>query len=146
MKDLLQKALSQWGVTEVDGELNNPQIMTYSRETDMKWIQDDEAAWCSIFMNWVAKSCGYEYTKEQLARSWLKVGRKVENPSTGNVVIFWRKEKDSKWGHVGIYVTEDEDYIYVLGGNQDNSVNIKPYPKDGNYYGLLGYRKLNRII
>jgi len=141
MKDLLYKALGQYGVKEIAGEVDNPVIVDYFREIGHSWVKDDETAWCSAFVNWCAKTTGYEYSGKLDARSWFSVGESVLKPMTGDVVILWRVSKDSWKGHVGIFINQDSKNIYILGGNQSNSVRISPYSKGR----LLGYRRLKRI-
>jgi len=78
------------------------------------------------------------------ARSWLKFGQCVWDKKTyegliasvkpGDVCIFERGDG----GHVGLFWGWDGTTgIKVLGGNQDNSVLIKPYPANR----LLGIRR-----
>lgn len=141
MINLLTRALSQYGVKEIKGEKHNPQIVKYFQEIGHEWVKDDETAWCSAFINWVAKVEGYEFSGKLNARSWLNVGASTENPNVGDIVVFWRVARNDWRGHVGIYIREDDGYIYTLGGNQSNEVKISPYPK----YRLLGYRKLRQI-
>lgn len=135
---LLGIALSQYGVKEVSGDGDNPTIVQYAKEAGFLWVSHDSTPWCSIFMNWVAMKASYERTRLATARSWLDVGEDVKVPQTGDIVIL--KRGNSTWqGHVGIWVNEDEDFVYVLGGNQSDSVNISPYNKKK----ILGYRRLN---
>ena len=137
---ILQKALSQYGVKEVAGQKNNPQILQYFESTGLDSDKmNDETAWCSAFANWVAKESGYEHSAELTARSWLKIGESTENPEQGDVVVLWRESPESWKGHVGFFVRETRRYVYILGGNQKNQVNIKAFPKTR----LLDYRKLN---
>lgn len=142
MSRLINMALSQYGVTEVVGKEHNPVVVNYFKEIGHSWIKDDETAWCSAFVNWVAMKCGMETSGKLNARSWLKVGEAVNTPTIGDVVIFWRGKKDSWQGHVAFYVNEDKDNIWVLGGNQGNKVCISTYPKSR----LLGYRRLRNLI
>ena len=72
------------------------------------------------------------------ARSWLKVGQRVSKPKLGDVVIFWRDNPNSWKGHVAFFVRETKNWVYVLGGNQNNQVKISAYPK----HRLLQYRSL----
>jgi len=141
MIELLTKALSQYGTKEIVGSKHNDIIVNYFKEIGHSWVKDDETAWCSAFINWCAKESGYEYTKKLNARSWLDIGCPTNNPTQGDIVVFWRGNKDGWKGHVALYISETEDYIYVLGGNQGNKVQISPYPK----YRLLEYRTLNKI-
>ena len=49
-------------------------------------------------------------------------GRQVDVPEVGCIVVF-------AFDHVGFYVKDDNGVVRVLGGNQNNSVMIKSYPK-----------------
>jgi len=140
-RDMFLHIMRYYGEEEVEGKKSNWLILKWINYYRRKITNDGDMAWCSIFINYMAKDCGYEHTNSTLARSWLDVGIPTHSPNIGDVVVFWRKQKDSKWGHVGIYIREDDKYIYVLGGNQSNGVNIKPYPK----YRLLGYRRLRKL-
>ena len=143
MSKLINIALSQYGTTEIVGKSHNPEVLKYFKETGHEWITTDETAWCSAFMNWVALKTKVERSNKLTARSWLSVGTEVSTPQLNDIVIFWRESKHSWKGHVGLFIgyTEDKKYIYVLGGNQNNQVNIKKYPA----YRLLGFRRLNTI-
>ncbi|EDP96535.1 TIGR02594 family protein [Kordia algicida OT-1] len=140
MKTVLEIALSQYGVREKKGKLHNPIIVNYFKEIGHRWVTTDETAWCSAFMNWVALKAGKQKSGKLNARSWLLVGRQVTTPQQGDVVVLWRERKHSWKGHVGVFIgySEDQKQIYVLGGNQNNQVNIQQYPA----YRLLGFREL----
>lgn len=138
MENHLSIALSQIGVKEIVGRKHNPIIVNYAKEIGHSWVVTDETAWCSIFMNWVAMKAGLSRSNKLNARSWLKVGKKVDTPKQGDVVIFWREKRTSWKGHVAMYISETKTHVYVLGGNQRNSVCIMAYPK----YRVLQYRRL----
>jgi hypothetical protein len=164
-KELLDIALGEYGTKEVPGEANNPRILQYFKEIGHSWVQSEWTAWCAAFVNWVAKEAGYEYTGKLNARSWLDVGDcimyrindklvygkeanfenlanyKPDKPTKGDIVILWRISKDSPYGHVGFYIREDENYVWILGGNQNNEVNIQKYPN----HRVLGYRRLRKV-
>jgi uncharacterized protein (TIGR02594 family) len=128
-------AVLELGVKEVRGPENNSRVLEYHRSTSLK-AKDDETAWCSSFVNWCLDQCKIKGTRSALARSWLNWGTVLEEPREGCIVVLWRVRINGWQGHVGFYVREDEKHIYVLGGNQDNKVSIKKYPKSR----LLGYR------
>ena len=98
--------------------------------------------WCAIFIDFLAIQAKLQRPeKPAAARNWLKVGRKVDVPRIGDLVIFWRDSPSSWKGHVGIFVGFDIEFnLFVLGGNQgpDRSVGIQKYPRDR----VLGYRRL----
>ena len=131
------------GLKEIVGEEDNPIIVDMFADIGHSWVKDDETAWCSCIMNWLAWACGLEHSGGLLARSWLKVGLKVADPTPGDVVIFWRKGINTKWGHVGIFLgyTKTGSGVFCLGGNQHNEYNYIIYPASK----VLGYRRLRPI-
>lgn len=140
--NLMHKALSEYGVKEIVGSNDNLRIIKYFNEIGFDGSKlKDETAWCSAFANWVAKTAGYEHSGKLNARSWLKVGASTNTPSIGDVVVLWREDPNSWKGHVGFFVKETQNFVYVLGGNQGNMVCIKAYPKSR----VLDYKKLARI-
>jgi hypothetical protein len=52
--------------------------------------------------------------------NWNKFGNVAQVPMLGDVLTFTR----NGGGHVGIYVGEDTTCYHVLGGNQNNQVNV----------------------
>ena len=143
MKQEITIALSQYGVTEALGKAHNKTILNYFKEIGLQWVKTDETAWCSAFVNWVAIKSEKKRSGLLTARSWMKVGKEVETPNLGDVVVFWRERKSSWKGHVGFFIgySQDKKTIYCLGGNQNNQVNIKGYPS----YRVLGFRTLENI-
>lgn len=130
MTDLLLKALEYYGIREYPGRgWNNPAIVAMIRKI-FPWAKEDEIPWCSIFLNQVAEEAGYKGSGTAVARDWLNVGSKIPEPSPGDIAIFWRDHPASWKGHVAIFIREYNSSIWVLGGNQRNSVNIAPYSKD----------------
>ena len=140
--EILNIAFSQYGIKEIVGLEDNPEIIKYFDEIgfDGKTLKD-ETAWCSASANWICLKAGVERSNKLNARSWLKIGEKVETPELGDIVVFWRESKKSWKGHVAFFIRETEDLIYVLGGNQSNQFKISAYPK----YRLLEYRRMNKI-
>jgi uncharacterized protein (TIGR02594 family) len=139
---MFERAMDYYGLEEIPGEENNPVIMGWFRDLGHTWVQGDELAWCACFINWLAWSLRLENSGRLDARSLLSIGRPVTIPERGHIAIFWRQSLESVYGHTGLFVKQQGSKIYVLGGNQDNQVNIKPYPADR----LLGYRKLEILI
>ena len=143
MIDLLKKALSQYGTKEIVGSKHNDTIVNYFKQIGHSWVKDDETAWCSIFISWLAFKCGRERSNKANARSWLDIGCYVKKPYIGDIVIFWRVKRNSWQGHVGVYINHSEDgrWVYCLGGNQSNKVKISKYAATR----VLGYRHLNKV-
>ena len=146
-EQIIETALGQYGIAEIVGKLDNPQVLKYFNKTGFKDLNlKDETSWCSAFAIWVARNSCAESSSELNARSWLKVGKKVTQPEKGDIVVFWRgKHKNEfitgstkKKGHVGYFIRSTSRYVYVLGGNQRNRVQISAYLKSR----VLGYRDI----
>ena len=142
MNELLIELLKFYGLKEVFGPESNPEILKMFKEIGYSWVKDDSTtAWCSAALNYFCKKLGYERSGKLDARSWLKTGYEVKEPNIGDIVVFWRNKINSWEGHVGLYINEEKEGIYTLGGNQENMIKISPYPKSR----VLGYRRLRKI-
>ena len=62
--------------------------------------------------------------------SWLKFGEELDAISYGCVLVFWRGSPASRKGHVGFYVSEDNECFHVLGGNQSNRISVSRIAKN----------------
>ena len=125
-------------VHEVAGKDANPIITNYFKATSMgmsPMAYSDETPWCSAFVCHVMQESGYQTTRSASARSWMNWG-KQSAPQYGAITVFWRGTPTSISGHVAFYVGEEGSNIWVLGGNQNNSVCFAKYPR----MRLLGYR------
>ena len=133
-----------YGLAEISGEIDNQIIVSWFAEMGHPEIKNDETAWCSLTINIMAKKLGLLYSGKLDARSWLRIGKEVTTPKIGHVVVFWRESISGWKGHVGLYAGMDEDKtkIYVLGGNQGNTISIRAYPVKSPSFGLLGFREL----
>ncbi len=138
-QELLNVALAEFGVAEIKGHNDNPRIVQYFSDIGFDGGKlKDETAWCSAFANWCVKQVHLSGSGRLNARSWLKVGKATGDPKPGDLVVLWREDRNSWKGHVGFFITKHGNMIYVLGGNQNNQVNIKPYTVSR----LLSFRTL----
>ena len=141
-KEMFLVAMSQYGIAEWTGIEHNPEVMKYFHDIGHERVKDDETAWCAAFMNWCAKVSGYIGTGQLTAKSFLKVGTEVLiGPTQGDVVILHNGDIESWQGHVGLFVYKDDHFVWVLGGNQGNQINIARYPLSR----VLEYRTLDRM-
>jgi uncharacterized protein (TIGR02594 family) len=134
------------GIKEIKGPEHNAQIVAMLQRSVAR-IKRDEVAWCSAFVNYVCWLLDLPMTKHLRARSWLRMGRPVTRVTARrgwDVCIFTRAgaTMDASIidapGHVGFFHSISKGGIYVLGGNQSNTVNIKPISAKR----LLGIRRL----
>lgn len=136
---LIEIALRQFGHREIAGQEDNPEVLKYFDETDFDGKRlKDETSWCSAFVNWVALKSGCDYSGRLNAKSWLGVGRPVDQPHLGDVVVLWREHPKSWKGHVGLFIRQTPNWVYLLGGNQGNRVSIQAYRR----HRVLGYRDI----
>jgi len=131
-KMILLKAISQIGVGEIAGKKSNKQIETYHKFSTKNNDRgsNESVSWCSSFLCWVVETCGFHSTNSKMARSYEKWGEKVTTPIPGDIVTFWRKSLKSGYGHVAVFLLKKGKYIYVLGGNQSDEVNVTRYKTD----------------
>lgn len=118
----LSVAISHQGLKEVPGPAHNSKIIGWLR--DLKaWWSDDETAWCGTFVAHCMQAAGQPIPTHWFrAKAWAEYGSNLrpDRLAPGAILIFDRKGG----GHVGFYVGQDTRYYYVLGGNQDNGVNV----------------------
>ena len=142
MDNILNFALSDFGLAEVEGPNNNPKILAMAELLNVPY-PNDEISWCGIAVGYWCKLAGYNPPKNHAgARNWLSWGRAVSDPKLGDIVVLWREDINSWKGHVGIYINHpDAKTINILGGNQGNKVCIAPYSSDR----VLGYRRASNF-
>src|SRR5690606_14226880 len=84
-------------------------------------------------------------TKSGLARSFLFPENKdkfdvLKKPEKYAIAVM--KRGNSTWeGHVGFVQDFDNKYVWLLGGNQSNAVNITRYPRSSFSGSGLGFVK-----
>ena len=117
--------------------VNNKLLAATFKKALGKDINPAQVPWCAAFVNSVLGLSGAQGSGSLAARSLLKVGTPTNDPTKGDIVVLSRGSDPSK-GHTGFFVgyTEDGD-VKILGGNQDDSVSVKTFPRDA----VLGFRK-----
>jgi len=132
-------AYSKIGQKEVPGEGDNPFIIECFKDAGLPqsmW-HDSTTAWCGCFVNKCLKETGFPRPKgPAAARNWSRPCPELLHlaaPVHGCIIVYSRPPDPSS-GHVGFYddrgVDEDDWYYDTLGGNQNNKVGVKPYPKE----------------
>lgn len=142
------------GIKEIPGEKHSPAVVAFHQLGGSPWFDDDETPWCSSFVHFIASYCLglVAPTKSKArARMWLTVGVPVDIQEAirgHDLVILKRgtgvqpdETVTNAPGHVGFYVKHDGQFVWVLGGNQSNSVNIQRYLKSR----VLGIRRLYAV-
>jgi uncharacterized protein (TIGR02594 family) len=143
---LLAFAAGEIGVKERPGSANNPQIVKYHAYATVanEKGDPDSVPWCASFLAYCLEAgAGMGSTNMKNARSYLKWGVSVkDNPIPGDIVVFWRGQKNGWKGHVGILVElKVTGEMYILGGNQSDQVNVRLF----NPNQLLDIRRSSKM-
>jgi uncharacterized protein (TIGR02594 family) len=128
-------ATREIGVRSFPPGSSNPRITTYHDQTNLRGY-DDNASWCSSFVNWALAEAGLAGTGSALARSWLDWGVPLASPRLGCIAVLSREDPAGWKGHVGFFVRQDDEHLHLLGGNQLDEVRLHFYPRAA----LLGFR------
>lgn len=115
-------------VKEYAGENHNQIIIDYFKEAGHPQIQTDEVPWCAAYVGAMLKRSGIKPTNSLLARSYTTWGRELDQPVFGAIAVL-KRGNNPALGHVGFVISLEADQVYILGGNQNDQVNITPYPK-----------------
>lgn len=93
------------------------------------WWREDETAWCGLFVGYCLGASGrFVIPHWYRAKAWAEHSAmtRLDAPAYGCLAVFNRKGG----GHVGFVVGKDEQRnLMILGGNQGDEVNIKPFAR-----------------
>jgi uncharacterized protein (TIGR02594 family) len=97
--------------------------------------------WCAIFANAMLEKCGINGTRSASSQSFRHSREfvKLSGPAIGAIAVFWRISRTSGFGHVGFYCGERGPYVWTLGGNEADMVQIEMLAKDASTFGLVGF-------
>jgi len=126
-----QIAKGEEGVKEFTGDRDNPEVVKFLKSCSKLGAsaqRNDETYWCSAFVNWCVEKAGFEGTESAAARSWMHWGQSIADPVVGCIVVL-RRTNNPAFGHVGFFVKQDTSRVYLLGGNQNDSVNVTAFDK-----------------
>lgn len=131
------------GTTEGPGPENNPAIMAMYASVGHDWVEHDSVAWCAAFVGHCLEQAGIRSTRQLTARSYLDWGVPIEiaDAQPGDIGVIPRGT--SSWqGHVFFIDRIEGPWVWGLGGNQNDAVNVKRYPVSK----LLGIRRAGNVV
>jgi uncharacterized protein (TIGR02594 family) len=109
----------------------------------------DQTAWCAVFVSAVLKRSGNKYIKTASSQAYANYGievKDIRDAKVGDIVVFYRKGKNSNFGHVGFYCNKYNDTrITVLGGNQSDNLTIASFKRLDESKGW-GIRTIRRAV
>ena len=130
------------GLTEGPGPADNPKILDMYASVGHDWVEHDSVAWCAAFVGHCLEKSGIRSTRKLTARSYLDWGVPVEVADTRQGDIGVIPRGNSNWqGHVFFIDRVEGAWVWGLGGNQDDAVNVKRYPISK----LLGVRRAGNV-
>jgi uncharacterized protein (TIGR02594 family) len=130
------------GLTEGQGPADNPKILEMYASVGHDWVEHDSVAWCAAFVGHCLERAGIRSTRKLTARSYLDWGVPIDlvNAQQGDIGVIPRG--NSSWqGHVFFIDRSEGAWVWGLGGNQDDAVNVKRYPVSK----LLGVRRAGNV-
>lgn len=129
--------LSFYGETPLAGKATNESIRQFLESAGLPPDVEDEVPWCSAFLVWLFQQCCIETPANASALSWNSYSQPTDQPTLGDIVVLaWPKENPVNH-HVGIFIRETAELVYILAGNQNNEVDITPWRKRS----VLSYRR-----
>jgi len=131
-------ALKEIGTAEIGSSNDGPAIARYRSLAKCGSPGDP---WCAIFANAALESVGIPGTKSPSSQSFRTDTDYIQlsAPTLGALAVFWRGSPSSGLGHVGFYRGELGNNLWILGGNENNMVQIEALPRSAGNFGLVGY-------
>lgn len=116
------------GEKEIKGKLANEKIKELYKDAGVPSVVSDEVPWCAAFVGACLARSNKPNTGTLVARDYLNYGVKLSKPEKNCIGIM--KRGNSSWeGHVGFVTDFNKDYVWMLGGNQNDSVNVSRFPR-----------------
>lgn len=139
----LEHARKDAGLREIRGG-ESPRIIAMHDHCSLH-AKEDEIAWCSAAVCCWLEEVGIPSIKSAAAKSWLSWGVALETPREGCVCVIHQKTagRDAATGstsgyHVGLWLGQDQDRVYLWGGNQSDTVKKSGFGLGS--YEVCGYR------
>lgn len=119
------------GLSEIKGPQHNSLILRMWDSIGASWFRDDETPWCAGFVGHCLESAGIRSTRSAAARSYEKWGDDYLCHSRtsipyGAIVVLSRPGAPGS-GHVGFYCGPSGAGFALLGGNQNDAVNVASF-------------------
>jgi uncharacterized protein (TIGR02594 family) len=113
-----------------------------------RYLQGQQGqSWCAGFVSYCLSKSGYKLPYVRRAKNFLKMGKIVKNPKSGDLIVFWRGNPNGTAGHVGIVESVTKDTITTIEGNTGNypsKVKRITYQKN-NIKRFLGFVRLKEV-
>ena len=128
---IYNQAARELGVGEW-AEGSNPKVVQYYADAGHSEVKDDAVPWCAAFVGSILAKTGTLGTGSLMARSyetWGDAVASLDDAQRVDVVVLSRTS-DPRFGHVGFYHGHGAGKVHLLGGNQNDQVNVSQYAMD----------------
>lgn len=122
----LTAAWGELGVKETPGPGSNPVIEGYFRDAGQSRHFVDDTPWCAAFVGAMLTRAGEVPSGSLMARSYLGWGEALSEPRPGAIAVLSRGD-DPAAGHTGFLLGMAGKRIFLLGGNQSDSVCVEGF-------------------
>lgn len=124
----ITKAKAMLGEQEIPGVKDNAKILELYALSGHPEVKHDEVPWCAAFVGGSLAKGNKPNTGTLLARDYEKYGVKLDEPEEHCIGVMQRGA--SGWtGHVGFVTEWNDQYVWMLGGNQKDGVNVSKFPR-----------------
>ena len=127
----IEIARTYLGLKEIRGPVNNAKIVRMFSLAGHPEIKADEVPWCAAFVAACLAEAGMVNEVSSSLRLWAaaysKLGTALKEPVYGCVGVKTR----NGGGHVGFVVAANKSRVWLLGGNQGDSVSVASFPRAG---------------
>jgi uncharacterized protein (TIGR02594 family) len=120
---MILEFIKLYGIEETEGAGDNPVILGWARDLELREYNHDSIAWCGLLMAKLAHEAGKPFPKDPLwAYNWSRWGTEVplDQILFGDVCVASRPGGN----HVFLNIGEDTQCYHGGAGNQGNRVSI----------------------
>lgn len=125
----LVEARKHLGLKEGPGSKDNPTVVSFYALAGHPEVKHDEVPWCAAFVGAMLTKVGIKGTGTLWALDYSTWGQKLKMPVLGAIAT----KKRNGGGHVAFVIAADPNYVWLLGGNQSDSVCIAKYARKDIY-------------
>ncbi len=104
--DIVSIARSQLGQGETIADNKGKSVYKYTNGKAVPW--------CAAFVSWTLKQSGKDLPYALAAKSFIKIGKRIDNPRSGDLLVLSR----NGGGHVGIIESINGNTITTIEGNK----------------------------
>lgn len=91
-------------------------------------VDGDQTPWCAAFVNWCLQRAGRAGTRKASSRSFRRPTY-LRLPTVGDVAVLAdvQSGKLVSSGHVGFWISSNDQEVVLFGGNQGNRISEAPF-------------------